>query len=411
MNTNYIISILISGCITLNSCEKNNQESNNKVIDLTKSQKEMVGSSNSFGYKLFKEVADPSNPAENYFVSPLSVTMALTMTYNGAAGATKDSMQNTLGYTGLSDDDINKSGHELMNWLLKVDPKVQMDIANSIWCEETHQILPAFLNVNQTYFDAQVLKVNFRDPGTINIINQWVSDKTNQKITQIIDNIPDETIMYLINAIYFKGTWKYQFDKTKTSKQTFYLNDGSTLQTDFMTQKGDFKYASNSILSAIELPYGDGNYSMLVLVPKQGNTCQTILNNLNDLNWNNWNSELKVTEDVQVYLPKFKFSFETRLNKTLKNMGMSIAFSDTADFSKINGYGNLKISNVIHKSYIDVNEEGTEAAAVTSVEIGITCQPLNETIFRADKPFIFAIKEKQTNAILFIGLLNKPVLN
>jgi serine protease inhibitor len=411
MKTNYGIAIIIAGCFTIISCKKSNNEIDHKVISLTKSQQKIVGSSNSFGLKLFKEVARPLDPAKNFFISPLSVSMAMTMTYNGAATGTRDSIQKTLGFQGLTDEDINQSCHDLMASLLGLDPKVTMEIANSIWYEQTETILPSFLEVNQTYFDAQISRANFLDPATVGLINNWVNEKTHHKIPQIIDRIPADVIMYLINAIYFKGTWKYEFDKNKTSKQTFMLSDGSSFLTDFMVQKGTFKYVKNDLFSAIELPYGDDNFSMMVFVPSEGKTCLSLLSQLDDTNWNAWGTELNETQNVQVYLPKFKFSFDTLLNKPLESLGMSIAFTANADFSRINGLKNLYITRVIHKSFVDVNEEGTEAAAVTVVEIGKTSiGPGDEiTYFRADRPFIFAIKEKQTNTILFMGLLNKPV--
>ncbi|MDP4210240.1 MAG: serpin family protein [Bacteroidota bacterium] len=401
-----MVAILTGGC----------NKSDSPVIgplNLTPSQKSLLNSSNTFGLKLFSQLTSETGAPDNVFISPLSVSMALTMTYNGAANDTRDSMRNVLGFNEMTDADINQTCHDLVSVLGSADPKVSMEIANSIWYDQKFKVLPDFLNINRTYFDAEVSKADFTNTATVSLINNWVDNKTNHKITSIINSIPPEILMYLINAVYFKGAWKYEFDKAKTSQQNFILADGSNYSTDFMVQKGTFEYYQNADFSAVDLPYGNGNFSMMVLVPNAGKDYKTILSNLNTANWNAWNNSL-TNANVQVYLPKFKTTYKNELDKSLTNMGMGIAFSDVkADFSGIDGNHDLYISTVLHKTYADINEEGTEAAAVTVVGVGVTSVGPGEStiIFRADKPFIFVIKEKQTNSLLFMGLIRKPSVN
>jgi len=220
-------------------------------------------------------------------------------------------------------------------------------------------------------------------------------------------------VMYLINAIYFKGAWTYRFETKNTEKATFYLTDGTPYQTDFMNMKERFRYMKNDLLSAVEMPYGKGDFSMMVLLPNEGKTYNDVISNLNSENWTSWTSKLDST-NVFVNLPKFKFSYKKTLNQDLVNLGMGIAFDPSnADFTGINEAGQLYISFVLHKSFVEVNEEGTEAAAVTVVGVSLTSVGPAEPVyvnFNVNKPFIFAIKENSTNSILFMGLVKKPVI-
>jgi len=321
-------------------------------------------------------------------------------------------MQNTLAYAGMDKAAINQSCKDLTQILLNVDPKVAMQITNSIWYRNTFPIKDTFLSLNHTYFDAEVRASDFSNPQTVDVINGWVADKTNDKITSVIDQIDPYAIMYLINAIYFKGTWKYRFETKNTIKSPFNLASGSAIQTDFMNQKGTFRYFKNSISSMAELPYGNGGFSMVILLPNDGKTYTDVISNLTSDTWAQWNSQMDST-NLYVKLPKFKFAYEKKLNQDLTDLGMGIAFDpDHADFTGINSAGQLYISFVLHKSFVDVNEDGTEAAAVTVVGIFTTAYPGEPEYqeFNVNKPFIFAIKENTTNSILFMGLVKKPVV-
>lgn len=391
------------------SCEKTKvEEPGPKEINLTQKGKLLVEADNLFGIKLFKEVLKAEDPEKNVMISPLSVSLALAMTYNGADGDTKEAMEKTLELSGFTIDEINENYKMLIDALASVDPKVLMSIANSIWYKQTFEVEQDFISVNQNYFYAEVSPMDFGNPDAVTTINNWVADKTNDKITEILDYIPADAVMYLINAIYFKGIWKYEFDESDTEEKPFYLSNGTTKDVPMMVQEGSFNYLSNDILQAVELPYGAGNYTMVILLPQYNKTPDDIIDQLSNENWNRWLSEFYEAEKVQIHLPKFKFEYKNKLNDELINMGMGIAFGN-ADFSKINPNAGLYISRVIHKTFIEVNEEGTEAAAVTLVELRESSTGGETGIhFYVNQPFIFAIKEKYTNSIIFMGKVMEP---
>ncbi|RLD62221.1 MAG: serpin family protein [Bacteroidetes bacterium] len=399
------LAIIIS--VFFGSCEKNENPSPHiPDINLNLKEQSLVNSSNKFGFDLLNEINKTEEQNKNIFVSPLSVSFALAMTYNGADNETKTAMEQALRLNGLTTDEINSSFKNIMNSLIGLDPKVTLNIANSIWYRENFHVEQNFIDVNRDYYDAEVNALDFGAPQAKDIINNWVATNTNNKIKKIIDELSTETVMILINAIYFKGNWKYKFEKDATDIKPFYLADGTTKKVLMMQQEGDFNYLSTDLFTAIELPYGDEKFSMLIMLPKQDKTTNDIINELNDNNWNTWINNFEKTNDINVIIPKFKFKYDKILNDVLKNMGMEIAFMGGADFAKINPSESLSISKVIHKTYVDVNEDGTEAAAVTAVLLDNCVGPAN--IFNANKPFIFAIKEKSTNSILFIGKLANP---
>lgn len=393
------------------SCEKNNNDpvhAKPADLGLTKSATDIIKADNEFGLDLFTKVLKNDVQSDNIFVSPTSVALALAMTYNGSAGDTRTAMETALHKQGFTDEEINEGYKSLVEALKSVDPKVILEIANSIWYKQGFTVLPDFISINREFYNAEVDSLDFSDPSAANTINDWVNGQTHGKINKIIDGIPGNAVMYLINAIYFKGIWQYEFDKTKTFSGTFTTNDGSSVSVDYMTQSGTFSAAEYSDFDMIELPYGRGNFSMVVLLPKNDNTIDNLADSITNENWNTWIGGLK-ERNVDLFMPKFTYSYSRLLNPDLTDMGMGIAFSDGADFSGINGYGGLKISRVIHKSFVEVNEQGTEAAAVTAVEIVETAYPGANLEFNVNRPFIFAIRETTTGAILFMGRINNPL--
>ncbi len=393
------------------SCEKTDPEPDPNEIELTQKGRVLVEADNLFGINLFKEVLQAEEPEKNVMISPLSVSLALAMTYNGADGDTKTAMEETLELAGLSTDQINENYKFLIDALSSVDPKVLLSIANSIWYKHTFPVEQNFIDINQDYYYAEVSPLDFSDPNAVNTINNWVADKTNDLITEVLDFIPAGAVMYLINAIYFKGIWTFEFDENETEEEPFHLSDGTAKNVPMMVQEESFNYLSNDWVQAVEMPYGQENYSMIVLLPLAGKTLNEVVEELSNETWNNWLGDFHKEEKVVIHLPRFKFEYENLLNEELINMGMGIAFDPgNADFSKINPDRQLWISRVIHKSFIEVNEEGTEAAAVTVVEIIETSAPGETYIsFRVNQPFLFAIKEKYTNTIIFIGRVMEPV--
>lgn len=408
------IILAIALLFTIISCQKEQVEPYNgeyKEIQLDEKSAQIVEADNQFGFELFQKVYNTETEHENIMVSPLSVSLALAMTYNGANNETKTAMQETLKLYGLTPEEINTSYQTLVNALKSLDTKVILEIANAIYYRNNFSVEQDFITTNQNYYSAEVSALDFSSSSALQTINNWVADNTNDKIDKIIDQISSDQVMFLLNAIYFKGVWQSEFEKKNTEEKEFYLENGSSVSTDFMKQTNGVAYSSNNLFSAIQMDYGQGNYNMVVLLPNENKTLQDIIENLNSENWETWKENF-YERNVDIEFPKFRFEYEAKLNDALANMGMGIAFTDGADFTGINKNGGLKIDYVKHKSFIEVNEEGTEAAAVTVVAIELTSvgQGSNPS-FIANRPFMFAITEKSTGAILFIGTVKNPELS
>jgi serine protease inhibitor len=404
-----LLSAILGGFI---SCSNNKGTDSPKTavqILLSQHQKDLVVANNAFGFDIFKTIIMAEGYDKNVFISPLSISLALAMTYNGANGDTKTEMQNTLRFPDLTSDDINGYFQKLSTSLIQVDPKVNLGIANSIWYAQGFSVLPAFIQVNQDYYNAQVQSLDFSSPTAVNTINNWVSDKTNKRIPKVIDQIDPLDVMFLINAIYFKGSWLYEFEKDGTHNLSFTLSDASNISTPLMHQKGSFNYFSNDQFSAVEMPYGQGNFTMVVLLPMDGHSANDIVSSMSSENWDSWINNFS-KQNVDITFPRFKFEYERYLNDDLINLGMPKAFSCEADFTKINPAGGLYIDFVKHDSFVEVNETGTEAAAVTVVGIALSSYPSGPSYFTflVNKPFLFAIRETTTNTILFIGKVSNP---
>ncbi|MFC1476946.1 serpin family protein [candidate division KSB1 bacterium] len=377
--------------------------------NLTTAEEHLVISGNKFAFKLFGDVA-ARETEPNLFISPLSISMALGMTYNGAAGDTKTAMESTLEYADLSVDDINSSYKSLIELLTYLDSDVTMNIANSIWHRPELEVKQDFITVNQDFFNAGVSPLDFTDPAASLTINNWVSEKTAGRIDRIVpDKIPFDVVMYLINAIYFKGMWTWQFDPADTRNALFYLPDGSTTTCRMMQREGTVRVSEHDLFTVIDLPYGNKLYSMTILLPHENQTTGDIIPLLNHDDWQEWMQNFTVHNDAMLLMPKFKMEYEITLNECLKALGMAVAFDQSnADFSGIadvSGLNNLFISEVKHKTYIDVNEEGTEAAAVTSVEIALRSMP---RVYEINRPFLFVIRESKTGSIIFMGKIANP---
>jgi len=399
---------LIPALFLLSSCEKSDpqpQDKEPKKIELNLKAAEILQADRQFAFELFQEVHSSSSE-ENLMISPLSTSYALGMTLNGANGTTRDAFREVLHLEDLSDQEVNESYQDLMAQLVTLDEQVQFSIANSIWYKLGYQVLAAFINTNKEYFNAAVKELDFSDPGAKDIINGWIEEQTNDKIQDMLDYIPSSAVMYLINAIYFNATWKYRFDPEETFTDNFNLEGGGTHPTDFMQVEGTFNYSSQETFSAVELPYGDSAFSMVVLLPEPGFSTTDLVAGLNAESWDSW-MQASYPSNVRVQLPKFKYGFKLLLNDPLTDLGLGIAFTESADFSRITPGGGLFISRVIHQTFIDVNEEGTEAAAATIVEIRETSAP-QILQFRADQPFLYMIKENSTGALLFMGKVGKP---
>lgn len=393
------------------SCEKSNSEINKDLpdpikIDLHSSEAKMVKSDQQFAFEFFANVfnEEAADKDDNFMVSPLSLSMALAMTWNGADGETKQAMQKVLRLDGYSDEEVNEYYKKLREALLKTDPSTKLAIANSIWTNKNVVIDSDFIKVNQDYFNSVVKSVDFADSKTVNELNQWAAENTNNLIDHVIDETDPMALMYLMNAIYFKGIWTSEFDAKNTTKKPFFYMNGKSKNVDMMHQKTDFNYTENQLLQMVELPYGNQAFSMLVLLPKEAKTLADIISDLQKGDsWTALASGLRKSE-VDLYLPKFKTEYSKRLNDALINMGMGIAFDPSrADFSRMSDHDAF-ISFVDQFTYISTDEVGTEAAAVTVVGIELTSyQPPRTVTFNANRPFIYIIQENSTGSILFMG--------
>lgn len=403
------IAVLLSASVM--SCHKQDDQVKGDLNNLPEKSAQVITSGNSFGLELFRKVIQDAENTKNTMVSPLSVALALSMATNGAVGETKTEMENTMKMHGLTPEQINKARKALVAALQSADPDVLLEIANAIYYRQGLKVKSDFVTLNKDYYNAQVQALNFASPDALGIINGWVASKTRNKIPTIIDQIDPDLVMVLLNAIYFNGIWKYKFGEKTTHNLPFTFGDGSQKEVAQMSQETSLEYTSNNLFSAIQLPYGKGDYRMTVILPQTNKSTGDVVAAMTDENWKNWMKSFVMTQNVVVTMPRFKFSWEMRLNEMLQAMGMIRAFDPgRADFSAIADVkpNNLFISFVIHKTYIDVNENGTEAAAVTGIGFSVTSAPSGKTYFSVDRPFLFAITEKTTGAILFIGEVRSP---
>jgi len=362
-----------------------------------------VNQDNEFAFDLLKQTITSSGET-NVFISPLSVSIALGMAWNGALGPTKTEMETALKMSGMQSGDINDYYRLMQTTLPAIDPTTKLSIANSLWYKTGFPVKADYLKVNSDYFGAYIKALDFKQLWAVDTINNWCAKKTNDLIKKPLDQIPQDAVMYLVNAIYFKGIWRKHFDKKDTKEADFTTDSGSKLKVNMMYQKDTFAYATDDYAQYLDMPYGNKAFSMTILLPHDGKTTDDVLNNMNAENWNDLMKRLS-NKEVEVYMPRFRSQNKFILNEPLMNMGMKTAFSVSANFRNI-ADTDLMISRVIHDTYIELTEEGTEAAAVTIVEIMTTSMPVEPPVtpvFRVNKPFVYVIREKSTGVILFAG--------
>ncbi|WP_075591204.1 serpin family protein [Labilibacter marinus] len=401
--------LLLAIIVLFSSCNDKVEEPNSPYvpIELSLKSKELVKSSNVFGTQIFKEVLEVEDANKNVLISPLSVFQALAMTRNGAKETTLDEMNQVLAVQDFSSD-VNIYQQKLVNALLKADNKFDLDIANSIWYRDGFEVLPDFIQTNQQYYNAEVTALDFsQGEAAKKTINDWVDKQTRGKIPEIVKEVSSDHVMFLINAIYLYGEWQNSFDAKNTKSELFYSESGEEQDVKMMHQTSSLRVGGNDIFSSVEMPYGNGHFNMMVLLPNEGKKVADIVDAMTDEAWDSWMQNL-VTSEVNLSFPKFKLEAEYKLKKPLMQMGMPTAFTGAADFTGINPRGGIAISQVRHKTFMEVDEKGTEAAAVTSVEIRMTSADPSPKEFVVNKPFVFAITERDTNTILFMGKMMMP---
>ena len=371
---------------------------------LTAAEVSLIGGSNEFGLGLLSEVTS-SDERPNIVLSPLSASMALGMTMNGAVDGTYRAMQSTLGFSGLEPSEINEGYRGLIDLLGGLDPAVTFEIANAIWANEDVTFHTAFFDAVMAAFDARVESADFGDPMTLEDVNGWVTEKTSGKITEILRRLSPDLIMLLLNAIYFDGQWTLQFDPEKTAPGSFTRPDGSQVTVDMMSMtEGEFRFGGGEGFQMAELPYGGEAFSMVVMVPWDGDA-RALAGAMDADRWEEALGSLHATEVDLLSIPKLALTYDALLNQPLADMGMAIAFGAAADFSAMSPQGqDFCIAFVRQKTFLEVDEAGTRAAAVTAVGIGET----SFTGLVADRPFLFAIRERLSGTIIFAGLVEDP---
>ncbi|NET45827.1 serpin family protein [Okeania sp. SIO2B3] len=368
----------------------------------------LVSANNKFAFQLFSEI-HKSQANENIFISPISIAIALSMTYNGAREETQTAMAKTLNFQGMSLEEINQTNQELGILLDSLNSDIKLNISNSIWTKIGIPFEQNFLQINQDIYQSQVREIDFENPQSPEIINNWIKDNTKGKIDRIIETLDRDSVMVLLNAIYFQGNWQKEFDNFSTLDRPFYLSNGIEKQHPTMLDLSQYSYYENQTFQAISLPYGEGRVSMYVFLPKEEIELEKFYQTLNQENWENWMLKFE-SQGVTLTLPKFINEYEITLNDILKTLGMKIAFDrKKADFSGMSSIPpELYIDEIKHKTFVEVNETGTEAAAATSIVMAVASSMMISLNMFVNRPFFFAIRDNNSGTILFMGEITNP---
>lgn len=406
-----LLGALLTGCKTNNVIHTNNVPHVDDSGATNESVNSVVAANNQFAFELYSKY---NSEEGNIFFSPYSISTALAMTYEGARGKTAEEMQSVFHFP--TDNISRRAGFaKVYNEINKKDKEYLLSTANALWAQNDYKFLADYFSVTEGYYGGKVTNLDFKKDaeGSRVTINNWVEKQTNNRIKELLPKSPPvitrDTRLVLTNAIYFKGTWAKQFDKKNTEEKDFRTDSGNIVKAQMMSltgEKAEFNYTETEQLQALELPYKGGELSMLILLPKNG-TLSSIEESITSEEINEMRKALR-NNRVDIYIPKFKFDTKYFMAKTLKEMGMPTAFSYDADFSGMTGNRDLYISNVIHQAFVEVNEEGTEAAATAVVMTRASVEPMRNKVFNADHPFIFIIQEKSTGNILFLGRVSDP---
>jgi len=369
---------------------------------------ELVEADNKFGLAIFNQLT-AVRPHQNVFISPLSIAIALQMTAHGAAGATWDAMAGAMSLSGLSRSEVAAGNQKLSADLLAADKSVRLDIANSLWLRKGVMLRKQFADDCGRYYRAPVTTLDFARPSAVTTINDWCSKNTNGRIKQIVSELTPEEILVLVNAIYFKGSWTKAFDPKLTAPREFKALAWSA-QRQMMNREDKFRYKEDDVLQAVALPYGDERLNLYVFLPRDKDGLVELIATTRPDDFAALFTGFAEKKGT-VVLPRFKLEFEQSLNAFLKPLGMEVAFTPAADFSKmVVPPATAAISDVLHKTFVEVNEEGTEAAAVTATKMMMTAMPRPEDKFSfvCDHPFLCAIRDDVTGSVLFLGAIYDP---
>ena len=358
-----------------------------------------------FAFDIFREI-NKGDLDTNVFISPFSISTALAMTYNGAEGDTLREMEEALNFSGIPRNIVNISYKSLLDYLVRDDKEIQTLVSNSIWYRHGEEIKEEFLKTMKEYYNGHVDNLDFNDPASVDTINKWIDDSTKGLIPGMLQPpIPRDVIMYLINAVYFKGEWSNQFKEEDTRDLSFIQYDGSEGVIPMMWMNDTIEYYKGDNFKSVRLPYGDGKVGMYLVLPDEGEDINDLINSFDVVAFNDIKDNLMETEDVNLMIPKFKMEYGIKdITDELKALGLDTIFDERADLSSIKD--DIYVSSVLHKAVIEVNEKGSEAAGVTVVEMRVT-SIMEPVTFIADRPFFFFIGEEESDTILFIGKYGK----
>jgi serine protease inhibitor len=408
--------LILLFAFTISSCHKDVPAPQNTPLDLPSNSGQVVLATNDFAINIFRAMLAHDPGQNNKLISPLSIYTCMSMVYNGSANTTRDSMTKALSLAGISLPQLNAVSRALIQQMPKEDNKVQLSIANSIWYDQRRaQPLPGFLDTVQRDYLATVQSLDFLNPGSVNTINSWVSSHTNGKIPSIIQDLSSSDIMVLVNAVYFNGAWKNSFKTDNTHNDAFYKTGGARSNVPFMSQTASFRAYTGSGFRLLELPYGTGKaFDMYLLLP--ANPSGSILDFARSLDRQSLAAAFSGLDSINIdlRLPKWEYRYNIdQMGPHLTDLGMGVAFGTSADFSNMFPPSvGAAISKVIHKTYVKVSEEGTEAAAATgTVMTTMSTLPSQPTVWKFDHPFVYLITEQQTGSIFFMGIVNDPAAN
>ncbi|MFD2131347.1 serpin family protein [Pseudogracilibacillus auburnensis] len=415
------IFVLVTSCSqaenvdNINNDNQNvdNLDGDNKDVD--KSDKgEVINNeyttqpNNKLGFALLDKVERDKN--NNIFISPSSAFMALSMAYNGSEGETKDEIAEALQIKDISVDQLNQANAVLVDKLQKDTQATQLSIANSIWLNKQFHFTDEFSDATTTFYDAETTEIDITDDRSVDKINDWVSESTNDKITDIVEGpLNEDMVAILINALYFEGKWKYPFSEARTEEEPFY-SGGTENNIPMMMLEEELAYMENDEFQAVKLPYQDDEMNMTIFLPSENSTIDTFIAAISDENWQEWQAEFQEMNGI-IKLPTFELEYETNLNEAFQLLGMELAFKkQDADFSKmIKEDAPLWIHEIKQKTYINVDEKGTEAAAVTSIEMRTESAVVGDTFYmEVNRPFFMTITDNETDTILFMGVITNP---
>jgi len=376
-----------------------------KPVVIGNNVRQMATRGNDFGFDLLRRLAARAGSGENVVISPVSISYALAMTYNGARGRTRDDMASALGIPDLSRSDVNRALGGLMMVAITGGEDVSFEMGNAIWYREGLSVMPDFSERARTYYDAQIAELDFNRPEAAGTVNDWIEQQTHGRIRSVIrPPIDPSTVMMLVNAMWFRGNWYRPFDAAETKSAVFHVTADSSIECRMMRKLDHAPYFQDDLMQAMELPYGGERFSAVVLLPREGRTTDDVLEALTAEKWRQWTERLS-PRDVRLGLPRFTVEYDaSAISSVLRDMGMTAAFTPGADFGDMVAGGGIWIDSVIHKTYLRVDEQGSEAAAATVVAMKKGLVPQMEV----NRPFLLAIRDRWTGAVIFVARIASP---